>query len=446
MNRVFVLGSTKKPLMPCHPARARELLKKGKAAVYRMQPFTIILKYRSDGDTQPVEFKVDPGSRYTGLALIALFKRGRVLIWAANLTHRGIGIRNALLARRAIRRGRRQRNTRYRQPRFLNRTRGHNKVNPHVGIILPNIADEIRLPPSLMSRVDNILNWRKKLCSYAPITSTAVEHVRFDMQLLVRATIKGKQYQQGELYGYEQKEYLLEKWNRCCVYCGIIGVPLQKEHIRPKSKGGSDRISNLTLACQPCNQAKGNMPIEWFLANNPVLLKRILAYAKLPLSDASAVNSTRRVLARRLVALDQYTGLYSGGLTKYNRTLQGYPKDHFVDAACVGITGDSVYIKPGYKPLYIKAMGRGNRQVVRTDKYGFPCARAKSVKSVLNIRTGDLIKLSQPKGKYIGSYLARVSAINAKTAFLSISYNGKQTWFSAKLATILQRGDGYAYT
>ena len=70
MNRVFVLSSTKKPLMPCHPARARALLRKGRAAVYRRAPFTIILNDRADGETQPVEFKADPGSKTTGLALV----------------------------------------------------------------------------------------------------------------------------------------------------------------------------------------------------------------------------------------------------------------------------------------------------------------------------------------------------------------------------------------
>src|SRR5699024_1065717 len=88
-NRVFVLGSTKKPLMPCHPKRARKLLDAGRAAVYRRQPFTIILKDRSDGDTQPVEFKADPGSKTTGLALVVQFEQGWALVWAANLEHRG---------------------------------------------------------------------------------------------------------------------------------------------------------------------------------------------------------------------------------------------------------------------------------------------------------------------------------------------------------------------
>jgi len=56
--------------MPCHPARARELLKVGKAAVYCRYPFTIILRERDGGDTQPIEVKLDPGSRETGIALI----------------------------------------------------------------------------------------------------------------------------------------------------------------------------------------------------------------------------------------------------------------------------------------------------------------------------------------------------------------------------------------
>src|SRR5258708_36529316 len=99
MQRVFVLDSNRKPLMPCHPARARKLLSSGKAAVYRRYPFTIILKHRSDGEVQPVELKVDPGSKTTGIAWEA--------IWVAHLHHRGETIKLALEKRRAIRRSRR---------------------------------------------------------------------------------------------------------------------------------------------------------------------------------------------------------------------------------------------------------------------------------------------------------------------------------------------------
>jgi hypothetical protein len=71
MQRVFVLDKNKQPLMPCEPARARELLDKGKAAVFRTEPFTIILKDREGGATQPIQFKVDPGSQTTGVVLVA---------------------------------------------------------------------------------------------------------------------------------------------------------------------------------------------------------------------------------------------------------------------------------------------------------------------------------------------------------------------------------------
>src|SRR5262245_34207504 len=107
MQRVLVIDKNKQPLMPCHPACARQMLREGKAAVFRRYPFTIILKEREGGDTQPVCVKIDPGSKTTGMAVLGDFKRGKRVIWAAELTHRGQQIRNALLSRRYSRRGRR---------------------------------------------------------------------------------------------------------------------------------------------------------------------------------------------------------------------------------------------------------------------------------------------------------------------------------------------------
>ena len=117
MQRVFVVDKNKQPLMPCHPARARELLDKGRAVVIRRFPFTIMLKDREGGETQAIQYKVDPGAKTTGLALVAAFKRGLRCVWAAGLIHRGWQIRDALLSRRQLRRGRRSRKTRYRQAR-----------------------------------------------------------------------------------------------------------------------------------------------------------------------------------------------------------------------------------------------------------------------------------------------------------------------------------------
>ena len=77
------------------------------------------------------------------------------------------------------------------------------------------------------------------------------------------------EYQQGELAGYEVREYLLEKWGRKCAYCGKQNIPLEIEHIVPKSEGGSDRVSNLTLACNTCNVRKGNRLVREFLKRKP---------------------------------------------------------------------------------------------------------------------------------------------------------------------------------
>src|SRR5712691_3980904 len=110
-------------------------------------------------------------------------------------------------------------------------------------------------------------------------------------------------YQQGTLYGYEVRQYLLEKWGRKCVYCGAEHVPLQVEHIVPRAVRVDNRICNLALACAPCNTKKGTQDIHVFLAGQPDLVARILAQAKAPLKDATTVNAIRWRLYEGLLAL-----------------------------------------------------------------------------------------------------------------------------------------------
>jgi 5-methylcytosine-specific restriction endonuclease McrA len=272
----LVLSNTKKPLMPCTPKRARLLLERKKAAVFRLYPFTIILKDREDGATQPVELKTDPGSKTTGIALVAHGQTQNKVVLAINLQHRGNAIKSSLEKRRGVRRSRRNRHTRYRQARFNNRTRNQGW-----------------LAPSLMSRVYNVTTWGHRLAKFSPISSCAVETVRFDMQKMVNSEISSTEYQQGALFGYEVREYLLEKWGRQCVYCEKENVPLEVEHIQPKSKGGSNRVSNLTISCRGCNTKKGSGNIKDFLKKKSDLLAKILRIAKAPLRDAAAVNATR---------------------------------------------------------------------------------------------------------------------------------------------------------
>jgi 5-methylcytosine-specific restriction endonuclease McrA len=315
-NFVFCTDTDKRPLEPIHPGQARLLLSQGKAAVYRRFPFTIILKEsHPEAPVFNLQLKLDPGSKTTGIALL----KASQIIWAAELTHRGAAIKDALLSRRQLRRGRRNRKTRYRQARFLNRTR-----------------PEGWLAPSLQHRVETTLTWVRRIARACPIGSITQELVRFDLQLMQNPEISGIEYQQGELQGYEVREYLLEQFKRQCVYCGAKDRALEVEHIKPRSKGGPERVSNLTLACHPCNQRKGNQDIKDFLAGKSEVLKRVLAQAKAPLRDAAAVNATRWALFNALKATGVPVATGSGGLTQFNRTRLGLPKAHWLDAACVG--------------------------------------------------------------------------------------------------------------
>src|SRR3990167_2239180 len=97
-----------------------------------------------------------------------------------------------------------------------------------------------------------------------PLTAITCERVRFDTQKLICPEIQGTEYSQGTLFGDEIREYLLEKWGRKCAYCDLQNIPLQIDHIIPKSRGGSNRMDNLTLACACCNQKKGNLSLEAF--------------------------------------------------------------------------------------------------------------------------------------------------------------------------------------
>ncbi|MEG4837474.1 RNA-guided endonuclease IscB [Microcoleus sp. B9-D4] len=419
-NFVFVLDTKKRPLNPIRPGLARKLLTNGKAAVFKRYPFTLILKVEVTIPQKPITLKLDPGSKASPIALV----QGENVIFGAELTHRGQAIKASLESRRSLRRGRRNRHTRYRRARFLNRTRPKGW-----------------LAPSLQHRVETTLTWVTRLMKLAPISSVIQELVRFDLQQLENPEISGIEYQQGVLWGYEIREYLLNKWGRKCAYCGVINTPLQVEHIHPKAKGGSNRISNLCLACEKCNIKKDTQNIEQFLSKKPEILKRILSQAKRPLKDATVVNSTRWALFNRLCTTGLPVSTGSGGLTKFNRTRLNLAKTHWLDAACVGKV-ESLKILTN-KPLLIKATGHGIRQMCRTDKFGFPSRYVPRLKFIKGFQTGDIVKAVVTSGKKVGIYVGRV-AVRTSGSF-NISASELVSGISHKYCSIVHRKDGYSY-
>lgn len=436
---VLVLSKNKRPLMPCSEKRARLLLERGRAVVHRRYPFTIRLKDRVDGETQPLRLGIDPGSTVTGLALMREQDDTRHVLSLFELAHRGWAIRSSLEQRSAFRRRRRTANLRHRAPRFDNRTKPKGW-----------------LAPSLQHRVDTVQSWVNRLRKLAPITHISQELVRFDTQQMTNPEISGVEYQQGTLQGYEVREYLLEKWGRECAYCGDKDIPLEVEHIVPRSQGGTDRVGNLALACRECNQSKGNLSLEDFFASDRGLKKRLKANSKdgatrlnrvqrtrtAPLKDAAAVNATRWALFNMLKTTGLPVEVASGGRTKYNRQRLCIPKTHALDAACVGaveqITGWS-------KPvLQIKATGRGSYQRTRLDRYGFPRGYLMRQKQVQGFQTGDTVIANVPTGKKAGNYVGRV-AVRKSGSFNIQTLEGVIQGISWQHCTLLSRGDGYGY-
>jgi 5-methylcytosine-specific restriction endonuclease McrA len=421
MSRVFVVSPQRTPLAPCTPARARWLLTRKKAAVLRRYPLTLVLVREPSGsDVPPLRLKIDPGSKITGLAIVN--DTSGEVVWAGELTHRGQQLREALTKRRAHRRSRRQRHARYRPRRYDNRRRWDGW-----------------LPPSLESRLANVLTWVARLQRWCPTSAISLELVKFDTQLLQQPEISGVAYQRGELAGYEVRQYLLEKFCRQCAYCGTTGVPLEMEHIVPTSRGGSDRVSNLTIACHPCNQAKGNQTAAEF--GYP----EVQARAKAPLRAAAAVNAARWALYHRLEALGVMMETGSGGRTQYNRLRRALPKAHWVDAACVGASTPPQLRLRGVVPWAITAAGRHSRQMCRTTGCGFPDKAPKATSMVGGFRTGDLVRAHVPaSSKKAGTYVGRI-AIRATGSCNIQTATGTIQGIHYRYCRPLHRADGYTY-
>ncbi len=335
---IYVVAASGKPLMPTkNQKKVWYWLRKGLAEVVRREPFTIRLRFETTEYTQPVTVGVDTGSQTVGIAATS----NSEVIYQAEV-HLRDDISSKVTQRRQYRRTRRSRKTRYRPARWANRCR-----------------PDGWLPPSVRSKCDATLKAVRSIATLLPVNQVNVEIGSFDTQKMQDPEVAGVTYQQGELHGYSVREYVLSKWKRKCCYCGTTGIPLQLEHIVPRSRGGSDRVSNLALACEPCNLKKGNQTASEF--GYP----EIQAQARLPLKDAAHVSSLKTAVVARLCELfgSDHVGLTFGYETKYKRIqILGLPKSHSYDAVAIACSLSEV-VKPLPIVYQFRCLPRGNYQL-----------------------------------------------------------------------------------
>lgn len=319
---VYVISKSGKPLMPCENVVARLLLKDGKAKVKKRCPFTIQLTYDSDEYTQEVVLGQDTGSKHVGTACVG---NGKVL-YQSNVELRD-DIKLNLERRRHVRRNRRNRKTRYRESRFLNR-KNSTKLN--------------RLPPSVKHKVQAHIDEIEFCRKILPISKIVLEVSQFDIHLmknpsLILEKVKHWGYQKGFNYGWSsRREAILNRDGYACQICGKKHTRLEVHHIVFRSQGGTDDETNLITLCEDCHAGVHSGKI----ALNKKSKKINFKYA----THMSIVRS--QLLKVYPDAIETF-----GFVTKTNRENLNLPKDHFIDACVISSGGkefslnDTIYQK-----------------------------------------------------------------------------------------------------
>ena len=443
---VHVLNKDGKALMPCHPAKARILLREGKAKPIKGKTgyFTIQLLYGSSGYKQDIVVGIDTGAKRVPIAAV-----GNGEVYYAKEKILRTDVKKQLADRARYRRTRRNRNTRYRKPRFLNRVKtkcarcGVNnvpkrtkKVKRKKGKSLKKVCNGRAqlcrqcqgkkgqhkkphiLAPSVLNRAESILNDVHKLSQTLPISKIVVEIASFDTQKMANALTQGIEYQHGTLFGYEVKQYLLTVNKHKCAYCGGLSLDniLEIEHIFPESKGGTNKVSNLTVSCRVCNEAKGSLTLDQWervLRANPdeinsKRLKNIPAIKrqsklKKGFQYSALTQSYKNHLLHEL-RKDFVVEVTFGAETKYHRNQLGLPKSQILDAFVIASEGKPFKMPKCYI-LERQVKKRYSHDYISPPKKGQPIVKYKRQPEMFGFSLWDKVKCKHPKNGNVVGYL-----------------------------------------
>ncbi len=362
---VYVINKYGKPLMPCSPRKARILLKLGKAKVIKRTPFTIKLLYGSGQAKQPLTHGVDTGSDKIGSAVV---NDKEEVVYMSEITIRN-DITKTMKGRASARRNRRNRKTRYRKARFLNRKNSRRKN---------------RFSPTMISKFNSHLKEINFVKSILPITKLILETGNFDPHLLKNPAlynekIKKWAYQRGTNYGFANtKAFVLDRDSYKCQHCKGKSKDkrLEVHHIIFRSNNGSDEPENLITLCKTCH----DMVHDGKIVINGGKVKGNLKHA-------TQMNSIRIQLLKRLPYAEETFGY----ITKEHRQLFELPKEHYIDAVVIACQGNPAYFNRINSVIYKRCVSKGDYQ------------QTKGIRSEKRIPTGKLFGFRKfDKVRYLG--------------------------------------------
>jgi hypothetical protein len=313
---VYVIGYNGKPLMPTKPSRAKKLLKQGKAKCIKRTPFTIKLTYETATYTQELILGIDTGSGNIGSAVVNVKNE---VIYLSQIEIRN-DIADKMKQRSKYRRNRRNRKTRYRIARWLNRKHSIKKY---------------RFSPTMTSKINSHLKEIKFAYSILPISKVILETATFDPHALKNPDVLLNKwlYQKGINYGFANtKAYVLNRDSYTCQYCKgkFKDKRLEVHHIVFRRDSGSDEENNLICLCKTCHDG---------LHDGNITLKKT-GKVKGQLKHATQMNSIRQQLLRQVKCEETF-----GFITKEHRQIMNLPKEHYMDAVAIASQGNNVIFK-----------------------------------------------------------------------------------------------------
>ncbi len=335
---VYVLDMNGQPLMPTtRYGKVYRLLKQKKAKVIKKCPFTIKLLYEPETHiTQACNLGVDTGSAKAGFAV---YDSASKILYQSQVELRN-DIKGKMDARRGYRNSRRQRKTRYRKARWLNRR---------------NSIKKDRFSPTMISKFNGHIREIEFIKKILPITSMVLETGTFDPALMKNPNMNRHWgYQKGPNYGFENtKAKVLNRDNYTCQLCKgkHKDSKLEVHHIIFRSQNGSDDENNLITLCKTCHDKLHKDFKEGKKISN------LKGKTKGQLKHATQMNSIRiQLLKNYPEAIETF-----GFITKANRQNLGLGKDHYIDA-CVVASGGNDFVN-NQEIFYKKVVGDGDRSL-----------------------------------------------------------------------------------